>query len=103
MDETVTLAATPGIEGLVEPAVWKQTRDKLTVPEQQVYRYLRWIATAPSFGGRTTVAAMARGIGDTVHGSIWGGTGTMTKAGFMRALEGLDRAGLVEIDEGEWE
>lgn len=102
MDETVTLAPEPGIDGLPEPKQWQRWRYFLTSSEQTVYLYLRWLATSPSFRGSTTIKHMARDIGDTIDGWKWQSRGTMSQASFKRALTGLQNAGLVEVDEDEW-
>jgi hypothetical protein len=103
MDEAVTLGHDAGMSALPDPAQWAKWRWYITSGEQKVYLYLRWLATFPGGAAETTIRALARGIGDEEHRWKWNSDGPMSMAAFRRALEGLVRAGLVEVDWGTWD
>lgn len=99
----VTLSHEPGLDGLPDEKTWAKWQHYLTKQERVVYLWLRWITTAPSFSGETTIQRIARDIGDEDNGWKWESRGSMSQAATWRALKGLAALGLVEMqDEDEF-
>lgn len=100
-NEPVTLVATPGLFSIPDETEWAKCCWRLTVEEEIVYLFLRWVATRPGGIKSTSIKELARNIGDREEGWKWFSRGPMNQTKFHEAVKSLARKGLLEIDEDE--